>query len=59
MIIETSCNHYYRVRETEAPGLGHVWLGVEVKRVNGQWVDKTATKPELVRKDATKIVVRS
>ena len=29
MIIETSCNRFYRVEETNTLGLEHVWYGVK------------------------------
>lgn len=56
MVIETSCNRFYRVTETGNPDLAHVWMGVEVKRVRGQFVDKKNARQELVRKAATRIV---
>jgi hypothetical protein len=56
MIIETSCNNFYQVRETENPNLAHVWYGVAVKRVKGEWVPKAKARTELVRKEATRIV---
>lgn len=56
MIIETSSNRFYRVTETGHPNLEHVWNGVEVKRVRGEWVDKKNARTELVRKAATSVV---
>lgn len=60
MIIETSDNRFYRVTETTMPTLSHCWYGVEVKRIGGQWVEKSkATKKSrvhLVRKAATRVV---
>lgn len=56
MIIETSCNHFYQVRETNNPNLAHVWFGVEVKRAKGQWVPKAKARETLVRKEASRIV---
>lgn len=67
MIIETSDNRFYRVWETGKADLAHVWEGVRVKKVKGEWIAQTARKtaggrtvnrsfPELVRKAATKIV---
>lgn len=56
MIIETSCNHFYRVRETNDANLAHVWFGVEVKRVKGQWVPKAKARETLVRKAASQVI---
>lgn len=56
MIIETSDNHLYSVRETGDPDLAHVWIGVEVKKIRGAYVPKAKARPTLVRKDATRIV---
>ena len=55
-IIETSCNHFYRVRETGDARLDHVWFGVEVKKVRGEWVSKAKARERLVRKAASRIV---
>jgi hypothetical protein len=33
VIIETSANELYRVRETGNPDLAHLWFGTPVKRV--------------------------
>jgi hypothetical protein len=56
MIIETSDNRLYSVRETGDPDLAHVWIGVEVKKVRGAYVPKAKARTELVRKAATRIV---
>lgn len=56
MIIETSCNQTYRVRETNDANLAHVWYGVAVKRVKGQWVEKAKARTALVRKEASRII---
>ena len=56
MIIETSDNRLYSVRETGDPDLAHVWIGVEVKKIRGAYVPKAKARPTLVRKDATRIV---
>ena len=63
MIIETSDNRFYRVREHDAPTMAHCYLGVELKRDKaGKF---TARRPfghrlhnheELVRKAATRVV---
>jgi hypothetical protein len=54
MIIETSSNQFFRV--SDAPGIDHAWLGVEVKRVKGGWEAKAKARPILVRKAATRVV---
>jgi len=56
MIIETSCNNFYKVRETNNANLAHVWFGIEVKRVKGEWVPKAKAKETLVRKKASQII---
>lgn len=56
MIIETSANQFYRVTETGCAELSHVWNGVQVKKVRGEWIAKKSARPELVRKAATKII---
>lgn len=60
MIIETSCNQFYRVTETGCDALNHVWYGVPVKKQKGEWVvtakGRKTSKMELVRKEATRVV---
>lgn len=56
MIIETSANQLFRVTETGDAELAHVWNGVEVKKVRGAWIDKKSARPQLVRKEATRVV---
>ena len=56
MIIETSANQFFRVAEIDSPGLGHVWAGVEVKKVRGEWADKAKARTVLVRKAETRVV---
>jgi DNA-binding PadR family transcriptional regulator len=63
MIIETSDNRFYRVTETGQKDLDHVWFGIPVKKVSGQWVLTAAAikKPQgksaqLVRKAASRVV---
>jgi hypothetical protein len=56
MIIETTCNHLYRVRETGDANLAHVWFGIEVKRVKGAYVPKAKARETLVRKEASRLV---
>jgi hypothetical protein len=53
-IIETSSNQFFRVRE--AAGIDHAWIGIEVKRVKGEWVPKAKAREILVRKAATRAV---
>lgn len=63
MIIETSDNRFYRVVETGSADLAHVWYGVEVRKIKGEWKFTVAgrraymnKRPELVRKAATRVV---
>lgn len=56
MIIETSCNTLYQVRETNNADLAHVWFGIEVKRVKGAYVPKAKAREMLVRKEASRVV---
>lgn len=55
-IIETSCNHLYRVTETNDAALTHVWFGVEVKRSGTKFIDKKKASTELVRKAASRLI---
>jgi len=56
MIIETTCNAFYSVRETGNPDLSHVWVGEQVKfdKKTNVWVKKPNKKggnrPQLVSK---------
>jgi hypothetical protein len=56
MIIETTANQLYRVRETNDPDLAHVWYGVAVKRAGGAFVNKVSAREELVRKAGCRVV---
>lgn len=56
MIIETSANELFQVRETGSPDLEHVWLGIAVKRVKGEYVPKAKAREILVRKAASRVV---
>ena len=62
MIIETSDNRFYRVRETGNPDLAHVWIGEEVRydRKQAAWVkrpNRRGNRPaQLVRKEASKVI---
>lgn len=56
MIIETSANRFYSVRDTNDASLAHVWFGVEVKKVRGDFIPKKNARQELVRKEASRTV---
>lgn len=56
MIIETSANQFYSVRETGDAALNHVWFGQRVKRIKGSFVPSAKIRTELVRKDSSKII---
>lgn len=63
MIIETSDNRFYRVREHDAPTMAHCYLGVELKRAkDGKFAPRRPANhrlhghEELVRKAATRVV---
>ena len=56
MIIQTSAGQTFRVTETGDANLAHVWYGVAVKKVRGDWVDKANNFPHLVRKEASRVV---
>jgi hypothetical protein len=57
VIIETTDNRFFNVRETGDANLAHVWIGIEVKRVRGAYEPKAKARPTLVRKEASRIVV--
>lgn len=63
MIIETSDNRFYSVRETGNPDLAHVWLGIEIKfnKATNSWAKKpnrkgSGNRPQLIRKAASKVI---
>lgn len=56
MIIQTTANQFFRVRETGSAELAHVWHGVEVKRVRGAFVEKAKARETLVRKVGARMV---
>lgn len=61
MIIETSANRFYQVRETGFEGLAHCWHGLSVKKVGGKFVltaraQRHPDRFELVRKAACRVV---
>ncbi len=56
MIVETTDNRFFRVREDNDPALSHLWIGVPVKRSKGTWVPRANAKQTLVRKEGSRIV---
>lgn len=57
MIIETSGNQLFAVREPTDEALNHCWIGRAVKRAAGRrFVFKSHSLPILVRKAATKVI---
>lgn len=54
-IIETSANQLFQVRDA-GPGLDHVFLGVEVKRVRGGFAPKAKAREICVRRACTRVV---
>jgi hypothetical protein len=58
MIIETSGNQLYAVRETGDPSLTHVWKGIAVRRakIRGTYETKPGATTQLVRKAAARVV---
>lgn len=56
MIIETSANEFYEVRDTGNADLAHVWYGQKVKRSGGAFVPVKKVRVELVRKEGSRIV---
>lgn len=58
MIIETTGNQFFQVRETNDPDLAHVWYGIAVKRTKAGFVPKAKAREMLVRKDATRVVAK-
>lgn len=57
MIIETTDNRYFQVRETDCPELAHVWFGIPVKRAKGVFIPRVKARETLVRKEGSRIVV--
>jgi len=57
MIIETTDNRFYRVIPSELANIPQCYLGVEVKRVKGEYVPKVKARPMLVRREATRVIV--
>jgi hypothetical protein len=64
MIIETTENRFYSVRETGDENLAHVWYGYEVKKLSPRqaiisgcdFAPKGKARMQMVRKAATRIV---
>lgn len=56
MIIETSDNRLFSVRDTGDVDLQHVWWGIEVKRAKGGFAPKAKARQTLVRKEATRLI---
>ena len=56
MIIQTSDNRFFRLADHADPDMSHVWLGFEVKKARGGFVDKKNAREMLVRKAASQIV---
>lgn len=54
MIIETTDNRFYIVKDS--PETPQCWIGIPVKRVKGQFVLKIQRRPELVRKEGSRVV---
>ena len=56
MIIETSCNRFYSVHETNHGDLEHVWIGTPAKKINGEWTVLHGRGQQLVRKAGSRVV---
>jgi hypothetical protein len=62
MIIETSDNRFFKVRESNDLALAHVWIGMPVKKVakfkkaRNVWVAVPCLNEMLVRKAASRVV---
>ena len=64
MIIETSSNHLYQVRDTDDKNLPHVWWGIAVKperyaegnAIKVRYVFKGTPVERLIRKAGCKVV---
>jgi hypothetical protein len=58
MIVETTDNRLFSVHEIPEPDLAHVWFGIPVKRakIRGTYEARANAKPELVRKEGSKVV---
>lgn len=56
MIIETSANQFYSVRESVDASLSHVWIGFPVKRVKGGDFVFTAKALRLAERGAFDLV---
>jgi hypothetical protein len=58
MIIETTANQLFFVRNCADPNLAHVWQGFAARRakIRGTYQLKPGARLELVRKEGSKIV---
>jgi hypothetical protein len=63
MIIETSCNRFYQVREHDIqPEMAHCYLGIELRKTKNGFsrrygpTHRRYGQEELVRKAATRVV---
>jgi hypothetical protein len=56
MIIRTTDDRLFRVRDDRDPALAHVWIGVPVKRLRGEYVPRANAKQTLVRKEGSVVV---
>jgi hypothetical protein len=55
-IIRDTSGVTYRVAPHPDAAYAHLFLGVAVKRVRGEWVDRKGARTELVRRAATETV---
>jgi hypothetical protein len=53
MIVETTDNKYWQVRETGNPDLAHVWIGQELswKKSSQTFIKRIRARPQLVSKN--------
>ncbi len=56
MIVETSANLLFQVRETNSANLSHVWFGIPVKRVKGGFAPKAGATERLIRKAGSRVI---
>ena len=53
MIVETNSGNFYRVEGNASPV---AWMGVAVRRIGREWFEKRGARPQLVRKECSRIV---
>ncbi len=58
-IVETSDNHLFRVTDVPGGDHPHLWLGVPVKKVRGEYVERAKAKPVTVRRAGCRIVAKT